>query len=207
MSTRFGILITVTLAFVIAPAVALAGEGAEAGEKAERLARKQAQVDSFVACLNGKGLDVAAIDVEAVLSERALAHRGRGGPGKLRHGFRAFRADTANRVARFVIRAADLDRSDDAVRAALKACRDEARETLAAERQTHVAALAACLTGKGYAVEALDLSERPRLASKRHYLGRAARVMLRTADISLRDAVVRADRRACVQEVKEAAAT
>ena len=206
MSKRFGFLITVMLAFAVAPAVAFAGESSDdSAKKAERLAAKQAQVDSFVACLNGHGLGVQTIDVEAVLGERKLAHRGRGGFGKFHRGWRWFRGDSVNRVARFVVRAAELDRSDEAVRDAVQACRDEARAALAVERQGDVDALAACLDGKGHDVETIDLAERPRLASKRHYLGRAARVMLRTAEISLRDADVRADKRACVQEVKEAA--
>ena len=207
MSKRFGILITVLLAFAVAPAVAFAGDSTDdAAKKAERLAEKQAKVDAFVECLNGEGLNVAAIDVEAVTSERALAHRGRGF-GKFHRGWRWFRGDSVDRLARFVVRATELDRSDQAVRDAVKVCRDETRAALAAERQSDVDALATCLVGKGHDVETVDLSERPRMASKRHYLHRAARVMLRTAEVSLRDAGVRADKRACVTEVKEAAIT
>ena len=137
MSKRFGILITVLLAFVVAPAVAFAGDSTDdVAKKAERLAEKQTKVDAFVECLNGEGLNVAAVDVEAVKSERALAHRGRGF-GKFHRGWRWFRGDSANRVARFVVRAGGLDRSDQAVRDALKSCRHEARAALAAERVRH----------------------------------------------------------------------
>ena len=202
MSKRLGVLITAVLAFAIVPAVALAGSDSDAADKkAERLAAKQAKVDTFVECLNAEGLEVPAIDVEAVMSERSLAHRGRG-----RHGLRWFRGDGANRLARFVVRAAELDSSDEAVRTALRTCRDAQRDALAAERQGDVDAVAACLVDKGHAVETVNLAETPRLASKRNYLGRAARVMLRRAEITPRDAEVRSDARACLQEVKETAA-
>ena len=201
MSKRLGVLITVVVAFAIVPAVAFgATDGDAEDKKAERLAEKQAKVDSFVTCLSGEGLEVPAIDVEAVMSERSLSHRGFG-----RHRSRWFRGDSVNRLARFVVRAAELDRADENVRAAVKTCREAARSALAAERQGDIDALTACLVGKGHAVDGVELSERPRLASKRGFLGRSARLMLRAADISPRDADVRADARACVSEVKEAA--
>lgn len=118
MSKHLGVLITVALAFAIVPAAALGGTGSDVNtKKAERLAKKQAAVDSFVACLNAEGLEVPAIDVEAVMGERSLAHRGRG-----RLGLRWFRGDSVSRLARFVVRAAELDRSDQVVRAAVTTC-------------------------------------------------------------------------------------
>ena len=204
MSKRFGVLFTAVLAFAIVPAVASAADSEDAAaKKAARLAEKQAQVESFVSCVNGKGVDVPAIDVAAVVGERALAHRGRGRLGHAR-GF-GRHGDEANRIARFVVRAGDLDRANEGVREAVTACRDELRAALTEARQDDVDDVATCLVGKGRAVETVDLAEKPRLASKRNYLGRSARVMLRAADLSLDDATVRADARACAKEVKEAA--
>jgi len=206
MTKRFGILITAVLAFAIAPAVALAGDGDDVTDKkAERTAKLQTKVDSFVECLNATlEPDLKRIDVEVIRNARQVAHRGR-------HGirFRGFRGhrDQANRIARFVVRHGELDRTEQAVRDAVKACRDEQRGALVTERQADIEALATCLVGKKHNVVAVDISERPRLVSKRGFLRRSARVMLRTADISLRDANVRADARACIQEVRSAEAT
>ena len=206
MSKRLGVLIVAVFAFAVFPAVAVAGGEDATNKRAEKLAKMQEHVDSFVACLNdGKGLPlVPDIDVDAVLSERKLAHRGRGG-----FGHRGFgrRGGKLNRVARFVVRAAELDRTDQAVRDAVKACRDAARESLATERQPDVKALADCLVREGQAVDELILADRPRLASKRGFLRRSARMMLRTAEISPRDADVRADVRTCVKEVRGGATT
>jgi hypothetical protein len=204
MNKRFGVLVAAVFAFAVFPAVAMAGESdPESDKRAERIAAKQTQVDSFVACLNATlDPDVPAIDVEAILSERSLTHRGWRGFG---HRGLGGRGDEVNRVARFVVRAGELDRTDQNVRDAVKSCRDAARETLAATRQADVQTLADCLVREGQAVEVLALADRPRIASKRGYLRRSARVMLRSADISLRDADVRGDMRTCVKEVKAAA--
>ncbi len=201
MTKRFGILITAVLAFAIAPAVALAGQSDEAAaKKADRIAALQAKVDDFVECLAGDPHGIAIdppISVEAIKNAHTVAHRGRHG---IRHRFRRHR-DQANRTARFVVRHGELDRSDPDTRTAVKACRDALRTDLATERQEDVDALATCLN-KNHVVTAVQLSERPRLASKRGFLRRAAFVMLRQSDSSLRDAGVRADARACIKEVR-----
>ncbi len=206
MRKRFGILAVVALAFAVAPTVALAGDSDSDKEStADRVAKRQANVDSFVACLRDANVDVPDLDVAAIANGRSIAHRGRGARGW--HGWRRG-GDMANRVARFVVRSAELDRSDEAVKAAVNSCRDALRTSLAEGRQGDVDAVAACLADAGHGVQTVDLSERTRLASKRAYLRGAARVMVRAAGLQWReDAGVRSDAHTCIKTVKEAATT
>ena len=203
MSKRLGVLITAIFAFAVFPAVALAGESdGDSDKRAKRIAAMQTQVDSFLGCLGRNGLDASEISVASVLNDRKVAQRGRGGFGN--RGRLGRRGGEANRVARFVMRHGKLERTE-AVRDAVKACRDELRGTLIESRQRSVDAVAACLVDKGHKdVTALNLADKPRLGSRRNYLGRSTRIMLRKAEISPRDSDVRADARACIQEVRGA---
>ena len=178
---------------------------AETGAKAgERLAGLQAKVDQFVTCLNGQGLEVEGIDVSALREQRTLAHRGgRGG----HWGYRGLRRrGSTGKVARLAVRASSLDRTDEAVRDAVQVCRQAELDSRAADRQNQVNELVSCLEGKGYAdVENLDVTDRPRLAARRGFLGRVMRMIAKDAGLDRTDATVRADLRSCRDDAKAAA--
>lgn len=203
MTFQLRVAALVVLAFAVFPAVALAGEDTSKSE--ERLANLQADVNEFVKCLNGQSLDVASIDVSAVKGQRTLAHRGRGFG---RWGFRGFgRGGSSGKAARLVVREAGLDRTDEAVRDAVRACKEAELEARAAERQSQVDALASCLEGKEYeGVKSLDVAERPWLAARRGFLGRATRMIARNAGLDWTDETVRADLKDCRDAAKAAAA-
>jgi hypothetical protein len=83
-------------------------QACRAEQRERKLASLQQQADELAACLVGEGYaDVEAVDVS---DREGLARRG---------GLR--------RIARITAREAGLDRSDDAVRAAMKTCRTAAK--------------------------------------------------------------------------------
>lgn len=205
MTFSLKVLALAAVAFVVLPAVASAGDGDRESKAADRQAKLQAEVDSFVACMNGQDgvAEIAAVEVSALRSSRTVAHRGRG--LGLRPGRPGFGRGAVSKAARIVVHEAGLDRRDEAVRTALRTCRQEQRGQAAAALQAQVDELAACLVGKGYAgVEAIDVSERPRLAL-RGRLGRVARIMAREAGLDRSDEAVRDALKDCRRSVRAAA--